>query len=121
MSLRVEFVTKENVLVVRFEGELDHHETSKLRESWRGQLQQNDVDHVVVNLEKLNFMDSSGLGVMLGRYKEVQASGNEMIICSISPEVRRLFDLSGMFKIMRLVDSESYALELLGVASCEMR
>lgn len=117
MSLHVDFIVKENVLLVRLEGELDHHEASRLREAWQQELLNNDVGHVIVNLEKLTFMDSSGLGVMLGRYKEVQASGSEMVICSISPEVRRLFDLSGMFKIVKLVDNETFALEMLGVAS----
>lgn len=121
MSLHSEFFTRENVLIVRLQGELDHHEASKLREEWQSHLKKSNVDHVIVNLEKLTFMDSSGLGVMLGRYKEVQALGNEMIICSISPEVKRLFDLSGMFKIVRLVDNETFALEMLGVASCEMK
>lgn len=117
MGLHVDFAIVENVLLVRLEGELDHHETSRLREAWQRELAENDVGHVVVNLEKLSFMDSSGLGVMLGRYKEVQASGGEMVICSISSEVRRLFELSGMFKIVKLVDNETFALEMLGVAS----
>ncbi|WP_173916244.1 anti-sigma F factor antagonist [Halobacillus sp. Marseille-Q1614] len=117
MSLSVEFTTKESILLVRLEGELDHHEATNLREEWQAQLAQNQVGHVIVNLEKLTFMDSSGLGVMLGRYKEIQAAGREMVICSVSPEVKRLFDLSGMFKIVRLVDNEDFALQMLGVAS----
>ncbi|WP_082233936.1 anti-sigma F factor antagonist [Halobacillus massiliensis] len=117
MSLSVEFITKESILLVRLEGELDHHEATNLREEWQAQLAQNEVDHVIVNLEKLNFMDSSGLGVMLGRYKEIQAADGEMMICSVSPDVKRLFDLSGMFKIVRLVDNEDFALQMLGVAS----
>ncbi|MFQ3542912.1 anti-sigma F factor antagonist [Halobacillus rhizosphaerae] len=121
MSLHVEFEIRENVLLVRMDGELDHHETNQLRAEWQSQLQRNGVEHVIVNLERLTFMDSSGLGVMLGRYKEVQAFGGEMVICAISPEVRRLFELSGMFKIVKLVDNETFALQMLGVASCEMR
>ncbi|MFD2925871.1 MULTISPECIES: anti-sigma F factor antagonist [Halobacillus] len=117
MSLHVDFAVKENVLLVRLAGELDHHEATSLREEWQAQLAQNNVGNVIVNLEKLSFMDSSGLGVMLGRYKEIQAAGSEMVICSISPEVRRLFDLSGMFKIVKLVDNEDFALQMLGVAS----
>lgn len=121
LSLQVNFAVRENVLLVRLNGELDHHEAGRLRDAWQRELQHNGVEHVIVNLQKLSFMDSSGLGVMLGRYKEVQAKGNEMVICSISPEVRRLFDMSGMFKIMKLLDDEASALEMLGVASCEMK
>ncbi|ELK44440.1 anti-sigma F factor antagonist [Halobacillus sp. ACCC02827] len=121
MSLRVQFAVNENVLLVRLDGELDHHEATQLREKWQTHLKNPGVEHVIVNLEKLSFMDSSGLGVMLGRYKEVQARGNEMMLCSIRPEVKRLFDMSGMFKIMKHVEDEATALEVLGVASCEMK
>ncbi|MCA1022734.1 anti-sigma F factor antagonist [Halobacillus litoralis] len=121
MSLQSHFAVRENVLIVRLNGELDHHETGYLREAWQKQLENKAVDHVIVNLEKLSFMDSSGLGVMLGRYKEVQAKGNVMVVCSVSPEVKRLFEMSGLFKIMQLMDNESAALESLGVASCGMK
>ncbi|WP_181350001.1 anti-sigma F factor antagonist [Thalassobacillus sp. CUG 92003] len=117
MGLKVNFTRIENVLLVRLDGELDHHEANHLRSEWQQILQQQPIEHVILNLEKLYFMDSSGLGVILGRYKEMQKSSGEMVICSISPEVKRLFDLSGMFKIMKLVDNESFALKMLGVAS----
>ncbi|GGC86829.1 anti-sigma F factor antagonist [Thalassobacillus devorans] len=117
MSLSVDFARKEDVLLVRLVGELDHHEAEGLKKEWKAILNQHQVRNVILNLEGLDFMDSSGLGVILGRYKEINAMGGEMVICSISPEVKRLFDLSGMFKIMKLVDNEEFALEMLGVAS----
>lgn len=61
-------------------------------------------------------MDSSGLGVILGRYKQIKQKNGEMIVCAISPAVKRLFELSGLFKIIRLDESEQYALHRLGVA-----
>ncbi|MBN8234757.1 anti-sigma F factor antagonist [Halobacillus kuroshimensis] len=121
MSLQSQFAVRENVLIVRLNGELDHHETGYLREAWQKHLENEAVEHVIVNLEKLSFMDSSGLGVMLGRYKEVQAKGNVMVVCSVSPEVTRLFDMSGLFKIIQLMENEAVALESLGVASCGMK
>ena len=47
-------------------------------------------------------MDSSGLGVILGRYKQIKQLHGEMVVCAISPAIRRLFDMSGLFKIIRL-------------------
>jgi stage II sporulation protein AA (anti-sigma F factor antagonist) len=61
-------------------------------------------------------MDSSGLGVILGRYKQITARGGDMIVCSINPVIYRLFELSGMFKIIKVKDSEEEALHILGVA-----
>nr|WP_239534095.1 anti-sigma F factor antagonist [Thalassobacillus pellis] len=115
--MTVDFARKKDVLLVRLVGELDHHEAENLKKEWQAILNMHNVQNVILNLQGLSFMDSSGLGVILGRYKEINAIGGEMVICSISPEVKRLFDLSGMFKIMKLVDNEEFALEMLGVAS----
>lgn len=117
MSLSYTFQVKEDVLVVRLDGELDHHESEKLRQDWKEMIEQNPIKHVILNLGSVTFMDSSGLGVVLGRYKEVLQLGGEMVVCSISPAVKRLFDMSGMFKILRLEENEQFALRTLGVAS----
>ncbi|WP_017472241.1 anti-sigma F factor antagonist [Amphibacillus jilinensis] len=115
--LKKEFVVKDDVLLVRLIGELDHHEANTLKDAWQLEITSKRVKHMILNLEELNFMDSSGLGVILGRYKEVKQRHGEMVICSISPSVKRLFELSGLFKIMRLEQSEKEAFVYLGVAS----
>ncbi|GAB3791628.1 anti-sigma F factor antagonist [Virgibacillus kimchii] len=117
MGLNSSFTTKENVLVVRLSGELDHHEAEGLRSEWKEKMETKEVKHVLLNLEAVTFMDSSGLGVILGRYKEVLQLGGEMVVCSISPPIKRLFEMSGMFKIIRLEENEAFALVSLGVAS----
>lgn len=111
------FEVKKDVLVVRISGELDHHESEALREEWKDKMYRNAIKHVILNLESVSFMDSSGLGVVLGRYKEVLQLGGEMVVCSISPPVKRLFEMSGLFKIVRLEENEEHALFTLGVAS----
>lgn len=117
MGLNYTFAIKEDVLIVRLTGELDHHEAELLREKWQHKMYTNPIKHVVLNLEAVSFMDSSGLGVILGRYKEVLQLGGEMVVCSISSPIKRLFEMSGLFKIIRLEENEEYALVTLGVAS----
>ncbi|TFB23916.1 anti-sigma F factor antagonist [Filobacillus milosensis] len=117
MSLISQFEKREDVLLVRLIGELDHHEAEKLKEEWKHQLQDTSIKHVVINLEKLAFMDSSGLGVFLGRYKEVKQLNGEMVVCAYNASVKRLFELSGLFKLVRTANNEDAALERLGVAS----
>lgn len=117
MQLLSEFSIVQNVLIVRLEGELDHHSATKLKSDWQEYIRKYSVEHVVLNLEKLTFMDSSGLGVVLGRYKEITEQGGEMVVCSVTNAVKRLFDMSGLFKIIRLAEDEKFALNKLGVAS----
>lgn len=117
MSLAIELDVKEAVLCIRLSGELDHHTAEELRIKVTETLTANPIKHILLNLENLAFMDSSGLGVILGRYKQIKAMGGEMVVCAISPAVKRLFDMSGLFKIVRLEDDEQKALQTLGVAS----
>ncbi|MCD8508950.1 MAG: anti-sigma F factor antagonist [Bacillus sp. (in: Bacteria)] len=116
MSLLIDLEKRDNVLCVRLEGELDHHTAMTLRERVDTVLKENNLTHILLNLENLTFMDSSGLGVVLGRYKLVKTLGGEMVVCSISPQIKRLFEMSGMFKIVRLASNEMDGLLELGVA-----
>lgn len=107
---------KDHVLCIRLKGELDHHTAAELKDQAEAAIQKHDIQHIVMNLEELGFMDSSGLGVILGRYKQIKQKRGEMVVCAISPSVKRLFDMSGLFKIIKLELSEENALQRLGVA-----
>ncbi len=117
MSLTTFFTIKEDVLIIRLSGELDHHEATILREAWQNKLREGTVKHVILNLEEVSFMDSSGIGVLLGRYKEIMQLGGELVVCAVNPSIERIFNMSGMFKIIRLEPNEENALLSLGVAS----
>ncbi|MFS0781116.1 anti-sigma F factor antagonist [Bacillus sp. 1P06AnD] len=116
MSLTVNMETRGNVLCIRLGGELDHHYAESLKEEASRTIEKNHITHIVLNLADLTFMDSSGLGVILGRYKQIKQHKGEMIVCAISPAVKRLFEMSGLFKIIQEEASENVALERLGVA-----
>lgn len=117
MGLIADFTVIENVLIVRLSGELDHHESTGLREAWQKKLQEEQVQHVVLNLQHVTFMDSSGIGVILGRYKEILRLGGELVVCSVNPAIQRIFEMSGLFKIIRQAENEQFALHSLGVAA----
>lgn len=116
VSLVIDMEAKNTVLLIRLKGELDHHTAEKLRLLAENEIEKQEIKHIVLNLEELHFMDSSGLGVILGRYKKIKKNNGEMIICAISPAVKRLFEMSGLFKIMQVELSEKNALQRLGVA-----
>lgn len=116
VSLIIDMEAKNSVLLIRLKGELDHHTAEQLRQQAENAIDKHEIKHIVLNLEELHFMDSSGLGVILGRYKKIKKNNGEMIICAISPAVKRLFEMSGLFKIMQVELSEKNALQRLGVA-----
>ncbi|GAB7386200.1 anti-sigma F factor antagonist [Bacillaceae bacterium] len=116
MALKIDLEILEDVLIVRLYGELDHHTSDQLRTSVEEMIEKHDIHHIVLSLADLRFMDSSGIGVILGRYKQIAQKGGKMVVCSINPTIHRLFELSGLFKILKIKESEAEALSLLGVA-----
>lgn len=116
MGLDIEIKKLKDVLLVRLCGELDHHTAEGVRQRIDQELQQELYPHVVLNLAELSFMDSSGLGVILGRYKQINERGGTLAVCSVNDSVRKLFELSGMFKIISAYEREEEALGVLGVA-----
>lgn len=117
MSLTLEMDQVKDVLIVRLIGELDHHTASQVREAIENELDKGETMHLVLNLAELDFMDSSGLGVILGRFKRISQLGGKMSLCSIQPSVYRLMEMSGLFKILSTFDDESSAILSCGVAS----
>jgi stage II sporulation protein AA (anti-sigma F factor antagonist) len=104
---------KRGVLLVRVEGELDMHVATEFRETVDHALELSGVKHVLFNLEAVKFIDSSGLGVLLGRYKKISGLGGIMSATQIQPQVLQIFELSGLLKIIKLYHSEKEALECL--------
>ncbi|MFD2168863.1 anti-sigma F factor antagonist [Tumebacillus lipolyticus] len=112
ISTEVQGVT----LIVRMAGELDHHTAEMVRRQVESELDRSATENLILNLEQLSFMDSSGLGVILGRYKRVTQAGGRMALCSVNDQLKKLFELSGMLKILRIYPTESQALAETGVA-----
>lgn len=117
MSLHIELEYSSKALVVRLKGELDHHTAEAVKARMEEAIAKGNVRHVVVNLKDLKFMDSSGLGVILGRYKQITGKGGKMVLCDVSPSVYRLFEMSGLFKIVAVEDNEKQAISSLEVVS----
>ena len=117
MSLQIELESNRKTLIVRLKGELDHHTAEAVKVKLEHAIEHEQITHIILSLKDLNFMDSSGLGVILGRYKQVTAKGGKMVVCDISPAIHRLFEMSGLFKILAIHKNERQAISSLEVVS----
>lgn len=105
--------TVNNALIITLEGELDMHTAPPFKLYIDNQLATNQViKDLVLRMDKIKFIDSSGLGVILGRYKQIQKRGGRLIFVACSPHVHRILKLSGMQKIAYFTDSVKEALSL---------
>lgn len=111
MEIQIEITG--GALVVRLSGEIDLAVADTLRNSLESQLDSNpQVKNIVLNLNRVTYIDSSGLGVMLGRYRRLSKQGGRMFIVGAAPQVKKVLDLSGLLNIMQECPSESSAVDL---------
>lgn len=90
-------------LSVKLSGEIDHHEAKEIREKLDRLIMENRPKVLVVNLGGINFMDSSGLGLLLGRYRIMKACGGEMFINEPTARVMKILAMAGVDKLIRVI------------------
>ena len=99
-------VRKKDVVVVRLEGELDQCSAAHIRRDLDMLLQDPTLKHLVLDMEKMPFMDSSGIGVILGRYRTLSLRGGSVSVMHMSDQVRRIYALSGMGQVIADMDEK---------------
>jgi len=114
MTGKINLEFKNNILYVRVVGDLDHHSSQIIRKKVEPIIDEYQIVNVVFNLENVTFIDSSGIGVILGRYKQVVKHGGQVVVCNLSPHIERLFKMSAIFDIISQVKNEESAMVLLG-------
>ena len=102
--------TIKDVKVLGFEGSLDT-QTSPTAEMQLTQMIEQGETKIVVNLEKLNYISSAGLRVLLAAAKKLRTTGGELRICSLSELVAEVLDISGFDMILPISATETDALE----------
>ncbi len=93
-------------LTVKFTGEIDHHLSEKIRRKTDYEIQRYMPRKVVFDFIKINFMDSSGIGLIIGRYKTIHILGGELEIINTCNSVKRVLEMSGISKIINIISNE---------------
>jgi len=106
MSIGVSVQTQGEIMFVNLSGELDQRATEQVRLRLMTTLAAYDIKHIVFNLKALTFMDSSGIGIILGRYNQVKSVGGRVFVVGINPTVDKVFHMAGLNQIMTVIDDE---------------
>lgn len=109
--MRVE--TTGRTLVAHIGGELDQHSAVTVRRELDKVLKKSGVTNLVLDFSDLTFMDSSGIGVIIGRYKIVKSIGGDVILVYSSSNIDRMLTASGLKKIMPVCKTVPSALRKL--------
>ena len=96
----LKFDKKDDKLIVALMGELDHHSAEEVRVKIDDRIDRDNIRKVILNFSGVTFMDSSGIGVVIGRYKKMQNRNGKLCVIEINRTVNKVFEISGMYKII---------------------
>jgi stage II sporulation protein AA (anti-sigma F factor antagonist) len=89
-----------NVLYISLDGELDEHTAEYTRINLDRMMTGAQVMQIVIDLANLHFMDSTGIGVLIGRYKKMKDKKIPIFISNPSTQAERIFKMTGLYSIM---------------------
>lgn len=102
---------KHKALVVKIVGDLDDHEAENIREIIDNELQKTGAINLVFDLSRTSFMDSSGLGMIMGRYRTVKALGGKIAVAGASETVERIIKMSRVSDLVIMTQTLEEGLE----------
>ena len=98
MKIRLEHIG--TTLVVKPDGELDHHSAKDVREMIDREIHLRKIKNLILDFNKVSFMDSSGIGVIAGRYKIINSLGGKTMVIRANEQVDKILEISGLKKLL---------------------
>ncbi len=98
----MEILMENEAAIARLGGEIDHHRAAELRRVLDDYIRRHQPRVLCLDASGVDFMDSSGLGLIMGRYALMQRCGGELILYHPSPSVLRMVRLAGMERMIRI-------------------
>lgn len=100
VKMKISMKKHDDILIVKVTGELDHHTSDLIKDNINNEYSKGYKD-IILDFRKLNFMDSSGIGVILGRYKMAKLNNGSLSIVGANPQLLKVIELSGISRVIR--------------------
>ncbi len=98
------FEVVDNCLMVKLPEEIDHYRSGYICEQADQYIVKKNVEHVVFDFEVTRFMDSSGIGLIMGRYKKITCFGGKVFILHPDKQIKRLLMMAGIHNLVEIVE-----------------
>ena len=108
--MTVEFEYMGNLLIVKINGDIDHHSCEEIRSKIDKEITVKNPKSILFDMEQVGFMDSSGIGVLIGRYKLMANNGGKAAMTNLKPQVKRLCEICGLQKIIQVYPNKKQAI-----------
>lgn len=106
--MSVEINVTGEVVTAFLSGDLDHHSARFMREAIDSAVELNMPTLLILDFEGVNFMDSSGIGLVMGRYRNLAKTGAQMHITGACASIYKVFKLAGIERLAKLEDNMQY-------------
>ena len=102
----MKYQVQENCLTIYLPREVDHHNAEEIKAEADAVIDRNHIKYVIFDFDRTDFMDSSGIGAIMGRYRMIQLINGEVWAVHTNARIKKILTLSGMTKIMQIYEEE---------------
>ena len=96
----------ENTMTVNFVGDIDHHSSRQIRGEVDKLILEKMPKHLIFDFKEVSFMDSSGIGLIMGRYKLINEYGGGLELLNVSPYLKKVMKIAGLESIVKISNAE---------------
>jgi len=107
--LKAQFFIRKTILFIRFSGELDQKSVEKMRVRVTELISNYKIEYLIINCRELNFMDSTGIGFIIGRYNQLKEVNGKIILCEMNELITKIVNVSGIARIVTIKRTEDEA------------
>ena len=102
--MNIDYIKKDKQLLVEITEDIDHHVAEKIRRKIDEQITRYMPRKTVFDFSRVTFMDSAGIGMIIGRYKMMKLIGGSLEIVNVGTQTKRILEMSGIGKIIPMRD-----------------
>ena len=104
--MEIEYLNRDKILLFKITEEIDHHVVEKLRRKADLEIEKHIPRKVIFDFSNVTFMDSAGIGLILGRYKNISSLGGNLEVVNVTETVKKILIMSGINKIININKEE---------------
>ena len=103
--MNINYKEKDKLLILEINEEIDHHMADKLRRDADYEIKRRNPKIVILYFDSVSFMDSAGIGMVIGRYKTATMIGAKMEMVNVKENIKRIFEMTGVLKIIPITNN----------------
>lgn len=103
-----EYVVERDRLIYPMPKEVDHHETIRMQAELDMLIQRHQIRRLILDFEQTEFMDSSGIGIIIGRARTVHFYGGKVYAIHLSGRSKKIFQAAGLQNIIQILEEVNY-------------